>query len=96
MDKKNLRPQATQPVNHLTIQYLSVELVELSEEALSQISGGSGFVVGPTPPVCSGFVVGPTPAVCSGFVVGPTPPVSYPFVIGPTRPVSYPFVIGPV
>ncbi len=76
-------PQATQPVNHLTIQDLSVELVELSEEALSQISGGSPFVIGPTPPVSSPFVIGPTPPVSSPFVIGPTPPVSSPFVIGP-------------
>jgi bacteriocin leader peptide (microcyclamide/patellamide family) len=40
MHKKNLIPQATQPVNRITIQGLPTELVELSDEALSQVWGG--------------------------------------------------------
>ena len=55
MDNKKLTSQSAQPVNNLTIQELPIDLVELSEEALSQICGGSGFAVfGPlpaTPPV---------------------------------------------
>jgi hypothetical protein len=69
MDNKNLMPQATPFLNRLTIQDLSIELVELSEEALSKISGGSGFVVGPTAPVAN-WVVGPTAPVAN-WVVGP-------------------------
>ncbi|HEY9796917.1 MAG TPA: DUF5837 family cyanobactin class RiPP [Leptolyngbyaceae cyanobacterium] len=41
MDKKNLVPQAAQPVNKLSIQDLPIELAELSEEVLSQVSGGA-------------------------------------------------------
>ena len=57
MDNKKLTSQSAQPVNNLTIQELPIDLVELSEEALSQIcGGGSGAVFGPiglpaTPPV---------------------------------------------
>ncbi len=40
MNKKNLIPQTTQALHHLTIQDLSAELVELSEEVLSQVGGG--------------------------------------------------------
>jgi bacteriocin leader peptide (microcyclamide/patellamide family) len=40
MNKKNLIPQTTQPLYHLTIQDLSTELVELSEEVLSKVGGG--------------------------------------------------------
>jgi len=40
MDKKNLISQVTQPVKCLTIQDLPADLVELSEEELSQVTGG--------------------------------------------------------
>jgi bacteriocin leader peptide (microcyclamide/patellamide family) len=40
MHKKNLIPQVAQPVKHLTIQNLPAEMVELSNEALSQVRGG--------------------------------------------------------
>ncbi|HEY9807056.1 MAG TPA: DUF5837 family cyanobactin class RiPP [Candidatus Obscuribacterales bacterium] len=36
MDKKNLMPQAAQPVNRTTIGQLPAELAQLSEEALQQ------------------------------------------------------------
>ena len=37
MNKQNLMPQMTQPVNRITTGQLSEELAELSEEALSQL-----------------------------------------------------------
>ena len=40
MDKQNLMPQATQPVNRITTGQLPAELAELSEEAL-QLHGDS-------------------------------------------------------
>ena len=40
MDNKNLRSQAIQPVNNLTLQDLPSELAELSEEVLSEVRGG--------------------------------------------------------
>lgn len=40
MNKKKMMSQATQPVNNLTIQDLPIELVELSEEVLSEVGGG--------------------------------------------------------
>ena len=42
MDKKNLMSQAAPPINQLTMQDLSSELVELSEEILSEVRGGGG------------------------------------------------------
>ncbi|MBD2301200.1 DUF5837 family cyanobactin class RiPP [Nostoc sp. FACHB-190] len=38
MDKKNLMPQAAQPVNRITTGQLPAELAELSEEALQLYS----------------------------------------------------------
>ena len=40
MDKKKLIPPTKQPFHHLTIQDLSAELVELSENDLQQLIGG--------------------------------------------------------
>ena len=42
MDKKNLMPQAAQPVNRTTTGQLPTELAELSEEAL-QVYGDDNF-----------------------------------------------------
>ena len=41
MNTKNLTPQIGKAVNYLNIQDLPVELVELSDEALSQVCGGT-------------------------------------------------------
>jgi hypothetical protein len=41
--KKKLIPQAILPVNPITIQDLPTELVELSDEAMSQVCGGNQF-----------------------------------------------------
>jgi hypothetical protein len=40
MIKKNLMSQIDQSLNNLTIQDLPIDLVELSEEVLSQVRGG--------------------------------------------------------
>jgi Family of unknown function (DUF5837) len=50
MDKKNLIFQATQPANNSPIQDLPIELVELSEEVLSQVWGGSLHYAAPWQP----------------------------------------------
>jgi bacteriocin leader peptide (microcyclamide/patellamide family) len=54
MDKKNLMPIATGPVNRTTTEELPGQLTELSEEALQQIIGGlvrdlldNGYMVTP-------------------------------------------------
>jgi hypothetical protein len=49
MDKKNLMTQANDSSNHLTVQNLPVELVELSEEVLLEVRGG-GIDVNIKPP----------------------------------------------
>jgi bacteriocin leader peptide (microcyclamide/patellamide family) len=44
MDKKNLMPQASQPINRTTTAHMPdvlAELEELDEEALSQVCGGA-------------------------------------------------------
>ena len=43
MDKKKLIPPTKQPFHHLTIQDLSAELIELSENDLQQLIGGIGI-----------------------------------------------------
>jgi bacteriocin leader peptide (microcyclamide/patellamide family) len=49
MDKKNLMSQIAQPANRLTIKDLPVELIELSDEALSQVWGGGEDFALPDP-----------------------------------------------
>ncbi len=44
MDNFNLMPQPAQPVNRITTGQLPSELLELSEEALSQLDGDAGNV----------------------------------------------------
>jgi hypothetical protein len=53
--KKNLIPQAILPVNPITIQDLPTELVELSDEALSQVWGGSESCFWETQPIDGGY-----------------------------------------
>ena len=53
MDKKNLIFSATHPVNNSPIQDLPMELVELSEEVLSQVWGGSTYYWRPDDLCCT-------------------------------------------
>ena len=50
--------QMTAPINHITIQDLSTELVELSNEALSQVRGGQVNFTPPDTSVPPGLVPG--------------------------------------
>ena len=43
MDKKKLTSQVAQPVNKLPVQDTAIKLVELSDEALSQVYGGGAI-----------------------------------------------------
>ena len=53
MKEKNLTPQIAKSVNCLRIEDLSVELVELSDEALPQVYGGEAVEAPWTrPPYC--------------------------------------------
>jgi hypothetical protein len=53
MDKKNLRPQLAPTVSHINIQDLATEMVELSEETLSQVWGGNDvlYLIPYSPPI---------------------------------------------
>lgn len=52
MKKKNITPQIAKSVNCLSIQDLPVELVELSDEALSQVYGGEAEAPWQRPIIC--------------------------------------------
>ena len=72
MHKNNLISKAITPVNHITIQDLPAELVELSDEALSQVCGGSGGCPWETQPIDGGGYYGPIePIVPSEPVYNP-------------------------
>ncbi|MEH1884579.1 DUF5837 family cyanobactin class RiPP [Nostoc sp.] len=43
MDKKNLMPQAVQPINRITTGQMPIDLAELSEEALHLHGDDSAF-----------------------------------------------------
>jgi bacteriocin leader peptide (microcyclamide/patellamide family) len=80
MDKKNLMSQAAQPVNKLTRQDLPIELVELSEEILSQIWGGKiAAVPNEESPIRWWY------CFCSFCYSNPSPP----------RPPGHPFYLNP-
>jgi hypothetical protein len=49
MNKKNLMIQTNDSVNSITDQDLSAEMVELSDEALSQVCGGARPMPTPKP-----------------------------------------------
>jgi hypothetical protein len=72
MDEINLTSQIPQPINNLFIQNIPIELIELSEEVLSQVQEvWSGPNVGNIPPV------NPTlPDLCCFCWSPPEPPIS--------------------
>jgi hypothetical protein len=47
MDKKKLTSQVAQPVSKLPVQNTPIKLVELSDEALSQVCGGGNTTGNP-------------------------------------------------
>jgi hypothetical protein len=59
MHKNKLISKAITPVNQITIRDLPAKLVELSDEALSQVCGGSGGCSWETQPIDGGGYYGP-------------------------------------